>query len=105
MVRLQRLTGCRPEEICILRPCDVDRSSEVWAYRPTSHKMSHCGRDRVIFIGPRTWEILMSYLDRPEKDYCFCPEESERSHRVERREQRQSPMTPSQGRTPSQVEA
>ena len=96
MVRLQRLTGCRPEEICILRPRDVDRSSEVWAYRPTSHKMSHCGRDRVIFIGPKAQEILTSYLDRPSEDYCFCPEESERSHRLERREQRQSPMTPSQ---------
>ena len=34
MVRLQRLTGCRPAEVCILRPCDVDRSGKVWGYRP-----------------------------------------------------------------------
>ena len=36
MVRFQRLTGCRPGEVCQLRPCDVDRSGEVWQYRPES---------------------------------------------------------------------
>ena len=34
MVRFQRLTGCRPAEVCILRPCDVNTDSEVWEYRP-----------------------------------------------------------------------
>lgn len=58
MVRLQRLTGCRPEEVCLIRPCDVDTSAEVWAYRPESHKMAHRGRERVIFIGPKGQEIL-----------------------------------------------
>ena len=33
MVRFQRLTGCRPGEVCQLRPCDVDRSGEMWEYR------------------------------------------------------------------------
>jgi len=26
MVRFQRLTGCRPEDVCRMRPCDLDRS-------------------------------------------------------------------------------
>ena len=30
MVRFQRFTGCRPEEVCNLRPCDLDRSGDVW---------------------------------------------------------------------------
>lgn len=30
MVRVQRLTGCRPAEVCMIRPCDIDRSGEVW---------------------------------------------------------------------------
>ncbi len=30
MVRFQRLTGARPGEVCIVRPCDIDRSDEVW---------------------------------------------------------------------------
>ncbi len=29
MVSFQRLTGCRPAEVCIIRPCDVDRTGEV----------------------------------------------------------------------------
>ncbi len=53
MVRFQHLTGCRPGEVCSIRPCDVDTSAEVWAYRPHSHKTQHHGRERRIFIGPR----------------------------------------------------
>jgi hypothetical protein len=33
MVRLQRYTGMRPQEVCVMRPCDVDRTGEVWLYR------------------------------------------------------------------------
>ena len=36
MVKIQRLTGCRPGEVCQLRPMDLDRSGEVWTYRPAS---------------------------------------------------------------------
>ena len=32
MVQFQRLTGARPGEVCILRPCDIDMSSDVWSY-------------------------------------------------------------------------
>ncbi len=34
MVRLQRLTGMRPAEVCILRKCDIDTTGDVWLYRP-----------------------------------------------------------------------
>ncbi|MFP6666708.1 MAG: site-specific integrase, partial [Pirellulales bacterium] len=73
MVRLQRLTGCRPGEVCILRPCDVDVSGDVWAYRPESHKMEHHGRQRVIFIGPKAQEALRPYLLRDKAAHCFSP--------------------------------
>ena len=56
MVRFQRLTGCRPSEVCRVRPCDVDTSGSVWEYRPATHKTQHRGRERVIFIGPRAQE-------------------------------------------------
>ena len=46
MVRLERLTGMRPAEVCIVRPRDIDRGEEVWMYRPESHKNEHHGRDR-----------------------------------------------------------
>src|SRR5262249_52884377 len=47
MIELQRLTGARPGEVCILRDCDVDRSGPVWLYRPTRHKTTHKGKDRL----------------------------------------------------------
>lgn len=71
MVRLQRLTGSRPGEICIMRPEDIDRSTDVWTYRPASHKTEHRERSRVIFIGPKAQAILRPYLLRVGTGYCF----------------------------------
>lgn len=51
MVRLQRLTGMRGGEVVQLRPVDIDRSGDVWVYRPQEHKTQYRGRDRVVFIG------------------------------------------------------
>lgn len=100
MVRLQRLLGCRPTEVCLIRPCDVDRSGEVWTYEPGSHKTEHHDKDRIIFIGPRARAILERYLLRAGGDdvYCFSPRESERLRSAERRENRKSPLTPSQAK-------
>ena len=45
MVRVQRLTACRPGELFIMRPMDIDRTGGghdgVWLYWPESHKMEH----------------------------------------------------------------
>ena len=98
MIRFQRLTGCRPGEVCILRPCDVDLTGEVWAFRPESHKTQHHGRNRVIFLGPKAQDVLRPYLLREKTAYCFVPAESERKRNALRRENRQSPMTPSQAK-------
>ena len=99
MVRLQRLTGCRPDEICQLRPCDVDRSNDAaWEYRPASHKTSHLGKTRCIFVGPKGQNILRPYLLRNNTDYCFSPADSERQRNAGRRATRRSPLTPSQAK-------
>jgi len=79
-----------------MRPCDLERSDRVWAYRPQSHKTQHFDRDRVIFIGPKAQAILSPFLIRASDAFCFCPAESEAAHNVERRQNRKSPMTPSQ---------
>ena len=39
MIQLQRLTGMRPDEATIMRPCDIDRTDEIWLYVPQGHKM------------------------------------------------------------------
>jgi integrase len=96
MVRFQRLTGCRPSEVCLLRPCDLDRSGDVWSYRPALHKNEHHGKERVIFVGPQAQQILLRYLLRDAQVYCFSPEESEQARKAELRAKRKSKVQPSQ---------
>ena len=71
MIRFQRLTGCRPGELFILRPCDIDRSESVWRYTPSSHKTEHHERSRVIFVGPQAQDVLRPFLLREDTDFCF----------------------------------
>lgn len=78
MVRLQRLTGARPGEICSLKPGEVDRSREVWVYAPAMHKTDHHEQQRLVMIGPKGQEVLRPYLLRSPNAYCFTPAESER---------------------------
>jgi integrase len=96
MVRFQRLTGCRPGEVCQLRPVDVDRSGEVWRYRPESHKTQHHGRERIIYIGPQAQDVLLPYLLRDAQVHCFQPVESEQKRRDEQRARRRTRVQPSQ---------
>jgi integrase len=96
MVRVQRLLGCRPGEVCMMRPSDIDRSAEVWEYRPASHKTEHHGRHRVIFIGPKAQEILLQYLLRDADAYCFAPADSERKRKALMRALRKTLVQPSQ---------
>lgn len=85
MVQFQRQTGCRPQDVCIMRPCDVDTSGDIWCYRPKSHKMEHQGRERRIFVGPKAQAVLRSWLDRPSDAYCFSPKESAEASLAKRR--------------------
>ena len=82
MVRFHRLTGARPGEVCSIRPCDIDRSREVWIYTPDSHKTEHFEKGRFIPVGPQAQKVLRPYLLRQAENYCFSPVESvERSRR------------------------
>jgi integrase len=96
MVRFQRLTGCRPSEVCLVRPGDVDRSGDVWIYRPHSHKTDHHDRERIIVIGPKAQDVLRPYLLRPADTYCFSPAERVAKLRAEQRTHRKSKVQPSQ---------
>jgi integrase len=98
MVQFQRLTGCRPGEVCLLRPIDVDRSGEVWTFTPPTHKTAYRGKTRTIFIGPKAQAILLPWLLRDPESCCFCPQERVRKWNAQRRAKRQTPMTPSQAK-------
>lgn len=82
MVRLQRLTGCRPAELCMIRPVDIDRSVDPWRYVPESHKTEFHGRERIIFVGPQGQGILLRYLARDADACCFRPCDSEEKRRA-----------------------
>jgi integrase len=71
MIRFQQLTGCRPGEVCTIKPIEIDREHEVWRYTPGSHKMEHRGRHRVILIGPKAQSILQPYLTCEATRNCF----------------------------------
>ncbi|NLE37134.1 MAG: site-specific integrase, partial [Pirellulaceae bacterium] len=92
MVMLQRLTGARPGEVCLIRPCDVDTSGEVWLYRPESHKNEHHGTDRIICIGPKAQDVLRPYLLREKTAYCFSPVDSEKRRRAVAHANRKTPL-------------
>lgn len=98
MVRLQRLTGCRPGEICAMRPTNIERSGDVWCYWPPAHKTEHHGLERRIYLGPRAQAVLQPWLQREPGACCFSPREAEEIRRAERHAARKTPLN--QGNRP-----
>ena len=92
----------RPQEVLIMRPCDIDTSRDVWVYRPSTHKTEHHGHVRRVALGPSAQAILKGFIkfDEPE-EFVFRPCEAVEEQRAARRQNRKTPMTPSQlRRTP-----
>jgi integrase len=97
MVDFQRWTGCRPGEVCQLRPNDVSRLGTIWEYRPMSHKTEHRDQSRVILIGPRAQGILEPLLASTAPDaFCFAPTRSQAIRNATLRERRLTKVRPSQ---------
>ncbi len=70
MVRVQRLTGMRPAEVCQLNWPAIDTSTIPWVYRPEHHKNEWRGQPRAVCIGPRARAILRQYTSTK---YPFSP--------------------------------
>jgi len=68
MVRVQRYISGRPQDIFNMRPCDIDRSKEVWKYVPATHKTAKLGKIRELPIGPKAQQVLKPYLDGCKSD-------------------------------------
>ena len=73
ILRLQRLTGMRPGEVLELRPCDLDRSSEPWLYKPQSGgKTLHLEQPRRVYLGPHARSLLSPWLVAcPDRELLF----------------------------------
>jgi integrase len=103
MVEVQRLTGMRPQEVCGMRPVEIDMTGTVWEYRPSRYKTEHRhdeepDRERNVFIGPRAQEIIKPFLPLNVEAHVFSPIRREEERNAKRRQERKSPMTPSQAK-------
>jgi integrase len=103
MIQLQLLCGCRPGELVVMRPIDIDTTGQVWQYRPGSdagpegrHKTAHHGHTRIILLGPRAIEIVRRRLVPNVTDYLFSPARALAEWNAARRVARKTRVQPSQ---------
>lgn len=91
LLRVVRLTGCRPSEIARMRPMDLQADGDLLLYVPRYHKTQHHGKLREIVIGPRAAKIVKKYLKgRDHAVVVFSPADSERQRNLELRAKRKS---------------
>jgi len=96
MVKLQSITGMRSGELCSLRGCDLDMSSEAsWVYRPSQHKNKHRGHVRIVHLYAGHQNIIRPFLkpDDPSA-YLFSPAEAEAARRAKLHAARKQSGTP-----------
>jgi len=94
MVKLQRLLGCRPGELCQLTPAMIDRTTGAeWEVTIMKHKTMLKGKQRFFFVGPKAQDVMLPYLLRGENDCLFCPKESERKRREALHQERVTPTS------------
>ncbi len=96
MIELQRLTGMRPGEVCMIRTMDLNMSGQIWEYTPASHKTEHHGKSRTIFIGPQAQAILRPWFRAELEANLFQPREAEAERRIRQRQLRKTKVQPSQ---------
>ena len=84
MVRLQVLTGARPQEVRLMRAGDFETvDNGLWYYRPSEYKTEHTdGGGKIISIGPKAIAILKKRLrGKKAGAYIFTPEGADAEHR------------------------
>jgi integrase len=73
MVQVQRLTGMRPGEVCLLRRADIEQSRPIWLYTPKCHKTAWRGKSRVVGLGPQAQAMIRAFFTDNPADYLFSP--------------------------------
>ena len=96
MMRVHVCTGMRPSELCRMRPCDLDRSGEVWMYRPAKHKTASRGKSKAVPIMGDAREAITDYLNRDPMSFRFSPIESYAWYQAKKRTNRKTKIQPSQ---------
>lgn len=97
MVQVQRLAAMRPGEICNMRVGDLERSDEIWIYRPGLHKNAWREQDRIIPLGKPEQEILeRRILGKNPEQYVFSPTEAMQEKWERAAAERKTKVQPSQ---------
>lgn len=72
-VDFQLATAARPSEALNLRLAEIDRSGDVWIYRPGSHKTEHHGKGRLVLCGPKAQAVILKHAKSTDPDaYVFA---------------------------------
>lgn len=104
MVEVQRLCGCRPQEAVGMRGDCIERSGDVWEFRPARYKTEHRNDaddpdlERVVYLGPKAQALIRPFLDEAGDGYLFSPRRSERARNAAKREGRKTPRWPAHQR-------
>lgn len=99
IVELLRCTGMRPAEVCRMSLGEIDRTGDVWSYRPTRHKNAHRGQHRIVALGAAAQAIINAHLDGRalgDSDPLFSPRRQRDERSAELRAKRKSKVQPSQ---------
>ncbi|MCU1656012.1 MAG: site-specific tyrosine recombinase XerC [Pseudonocardiales bacterium] len=96
MIQVQLVTGMRSTELCIMRPCDIDRSAKPWVYRPMFHKTQDHDVEREIPLGPKVRKLIAPFLKRDPKAFLFSPAEADARRKADARKARETHVQPSQ---------
>lgn len=91
MIRVQVATGMRPSEVCKMRPCDIDRTKDIWVYKLAKHKTSKRRKIRQVPLIGDARAAVEDYLNRAPDAYLFSPAESMAWHRAVKTSKRKTP--------------
>lgn len=93
MIELQRVTGMRSGEVCLMRMADIRTAGDVWTYTPARHKTQYRGHVRTVFLIPKAQEILRPWLRTNLESYLFSPAEAVALRRQQQQLARKTPLS------------
>ena len=76
MARVQLLCGMRPQDVCRMTCGAVDRSKDIWIYRPDKHKNTHRGKGLIKAVPPAAQEILLKFWREDPNEVIFSTDDS-----------------------------
>ena len=91
MVQVQLLCGMRPQDVCGMTWGQVDRTGEVWLYRPLRHKMQHKRQSLVKAVPVAAQRLLTPLLREGRDELIFSPVDASEFWRSQERKPRTVP--------------